>query len=114
MPTPNTTCRVSVPTVQITFVCSVVQNSEPMMKLVLAKWAADQVLAGGDPARVASDAIHYLHRRLHGHGGLILLDAKGRFGLAHNTPRMAWAVRTAEKQDHGIKIESTPALQPLP
>ncbi|MBZ5629516.1 MAG: isoaspartyl peptidase/L-asparaginase [Acidobacteriia bacterium] len=94
--------------------CSTTGWGEPMMKLVLAKWAADQVLAGGDPARVASDAIHYLHRRLHGHGGLILLDAKGRFGLAHNTPRMAWAVRTAEKQDHGIKIESTPALQPLP
>jgi beta-aspartyl-peptidase (threonine type) len=85
-----------------------------MMKLVLAKWAADRVLEGNHPAKVAPDAIHYLHRRLHGHGGIILLDGKGRFGLAHNTPRMAWAVRTPQKQDRGIKIESIPALQPLP
>ena len=94
--------------------CSTTGWGEPMMKLVLAKWAADQVLARGDPARVARDAIHYLHRRLHGHGGLILLDAKGRFGLAHNTPRMAWALRTPERQDHGIKVESILALQSLP
>jgi beta-aspartyl-peptidase (threonine type) len=94
--------------------CSTTGWGEPMMKLVLAKWAADQVMAGGDPARVAPDAMHYLHRRLHGHGGIILLDAQGRFGLAHNTPRMAWAVRTAESQDSGIKFESIPALQPLP
>ncbi len=79
---------------------------EPMMKLVLAKWAADRVLTGGDPATVASDAIHYLHRRLNGHGGMILLNARGRFGLAHNTPRMAWAVRTADHQECGIDRNS--------
>jgi beta-aspartyl-peptidase (threonine type) len=80
-----------------------------MMKLVLAKWAADQVLAGKDPARVAPDAIHYLHRRLHGHGGLILLDAQGRCGIAHNTPRMAWALRTAKRQEAGISFDPTTA-----
>jgi beta-aspartyl-peptidase (threonine type) len=85
--------------------CSTTGWGEPMMKLVLAKWAADQVLAGGDPAKVGPEAIHYLHRRLHGHGGIILLDARGRFGLAHNTPRMAWAVRTVNRQDCGINIE---------
>jgi beta-aspartyl-peptidase (threonine type) len=78
-----------------------------MMKLVLAKWAADQVLAGGQPDKVASAAIHYLHSRLHGHGGLILLDAKGRFGLAHNTPRMAWALRTPSRQEDGIRLDPT-------
>ena len=92
--------------------CSTTGWGEPMMKLVLAKWAADQVMAGGDPARVAPDAIHYLHRRLHGHGGIILLDAQGRYGLAHNTPRMAWAVRNAERRDRGIKIPS-PLSHPL-
>jgi beta-aspartyl-peptidase (threonine type) len=94
--------------------CSTTGWGEPMMKLVLAKWAADRVLEGHDPAKVAPDAIHYLHRRLHGHGGIILLDGKGHFGLAHNTPRMAWAVRTPEKQDRGIKIASIPAPQSLP
>lgn len=94
--------------------CSTTGWGEPMMKLVLAKWAADQVLAGGDPAQVAPAAIHYLHRRLHGHGGIILLDAQGRFGLAHNTPRMAWAVRTAERQDRGVRVEPAPIFEPLP
>lgn len=75
---------------------------EPMMKLVLAKWAADRVQAGGDPALVAAEAIAYVKRRLNGHGGIILLDAKGRFGLAHNTPRMAWALHTATTQECGI------------
>ncbi len=94
-----------------TAACSTTGWGEPMMKLVLAKWAADRVQAGGDPARVAGEAIHYLHRRLHGHGGMILLDAQGRFGMAHNTPRMAWALRTLERQDQGIKFAPS-QLQP--
>ncbi len=69
---------------------------EPIMKLVLGKWATDRVLSGGSPEQVAPDAITYLHRRLGGHGGIILLAPDGRYGLAHNTPRMAWGVHTAE------------------
>jgi L-asparaginase / beta-aspartyl-peptidase len=66
---------------------------EPMMKLVLAKWATDRVNSEASPEVVAKEAISYLHRRLHGHGGMILIDRKGRIGVAHNTPRMAWAVQ---------------------
>jgi beta-aspartyl-peptidase (threonine type) len=84
--------------------CSTTGWGEPMMKLVLAKWASDRVLEGKDPALVAPEAIHYLHRRLHGHGGIILLDAQGRFGLAHNTPRMAWALRSANRREQRIKV----------
>ena len=47
--------------------------------------------------------MNYLKQRLNGHGGIILLDAQGRFGIAHNTPRMAWALRTSQKQDAGIQ-----------
>src|SRR6516164_4449249 len=54
---------------------------EPIMKLVLAKWAADRVRSGGAPDATANEAMSYLHRRLQGHGGLILLDARGRFGI---------------------------------
>src|SRR5256886_15660670 len=64
---------------------------EPIMKLVLAKWAADRVESGSLPEWVASEAMNYLKQRLNGHGGIILLDAQGRFGIAHNTPRMACA-----------------------
>jgi len=75
---------------------------EPIMKLVLAKWATDRVESGSLPEWVASEAMNYLKQRLNGHGGIILLDALGRFGIAHNTPRMAWAIHTGEKQEAGI------------
>jgi L-asparaginase / beta-aspartyl-peptidase len=64
---------------------------EPIMKLVLGKWAVDRVPLLG-PEQAAEDAIAYLHARLEGHGGIILLGPDGRFGIAHNTPRMAWAL----------------------
>jgi len=75
---------------------------EPIMKLVLAKWAADRVESGSLPEWVAQEAMNYLQQRVNGHGGMILLDAQGRYGIAHNTPRMAWAVHTAEQQEAGI------------
>jgi beta-aspartyl-peptidase (threonine type) len=75
---------------------------EPIMKLVLAKWAADRVESGSLPEWVAQEAMNYLQQRVNGHGGIILLDAQGRFGIAHNTPRMAWALHTTQKQDSGI------------
>jgi beta-aspartyl-peptidase (threonine type) len=77
---------------------------EPIMKLVLAKWTADRVASGVPASESARDAIAYLHSRLNGHGGMIVLDAHGRFGIAHNTPRMAWAVRTISRDDAGIQI----------
>ena len=76
---------------------------EPIMKLVLAKWAADRVESGSLPEWAAQEAMNYLKQHLNGHGGIILLDAQGRFGIAHSTPRMAWALRTVQKQDAGIQ-----------
>jgi beta-aspartyl-peptidase (threonine type) len=76
---------------------------EPIMKLVLAKWAADRVQTGGAPDAVSQEAMFYLQRRLNGHGGMILLDQRGRFGIAHNTPRMAWAYRSTESEKAGIQ-----------
>ncbi|HEY6938956.1 MAG TPA: isoaspartyl peptidase/L-asparaginase [Terriglobales bacterium] len=76
---------------------------EPIMKLVLGKWAADRVAAGAPPQQSASEAISYLRQRLSGHGGIIVLDAQGRLGIAHNTPRMAWGFATPEQQASGIK-----------
>jgi L-asparaginase / beta-aspartyl-peptidase len=75
---------------------------EPIMKLVLAKWAADRAASGNLPQWVAAEAMNYLKDRVSGHGGIIVLDSQGRFGLAHNTPRMAWAVKTGTGIDSGI------------
>jgi beta-aspartyl-peptidase (threonine type) len=75
---------------------------EPIMKLVLGKWAVDRVAAGASPDEAAHAAIEYLFDRLGGHGGIILLDAAGRVGLAHNTPRMAWGLRTVAGVEIGV------------
>lgn len=76
---------------------------EPMMKLVFAKWATDHVTAEVGPAQVAPSAIQYLFQRLNGQGGIILLDRLGRVGLAHNTPRMAWAWRSGLETRSGLR-----------
>jgi beta-aspartyl-peptidase (threonine type) len=78
---------------------------EPIMKLVLGKWAVDRVQRGTAPEISAQDAIAYLFKRLQGHGGIILLGPDGRFGLAHNTPRMAWGIANAEGLRTGISSE---------
>ena len=76
---------------------------EPIMKLVLGKWAVDRVAAGASPDRgVRMTRSIILFDRLGGHGGIILLDTKGRVGLAHNTPRMAWGLRTAAGVEIGV------------
>jgi L-asparaginase / beta-aspartyl-peptidase len=79
---------------------------EPIMKLVLAKWAADRVSAGNMPEWSAQEAMNYLQQRVNGHGGIIVLNPEGHFGIAHNTPRMAWAYKTMKKQDAGIERSS--------
>ena len=75
---------------------------EPIMKLVLGKWAVDRVQAGDSPQAAATAAIDYLHTRLGGHGGVILLGPDGQVGLAHNTPRMAWGLATPDGSSVGI------------
>ncbi len=63
-------------------------------------WAT--LAAGASPDEAAHEAIDYLFDRLGGHGGIILLDADGRVGLAHNTPRMAWGLRTVAGVEIGV------------
>jgi beta-aspartyl-peptidase (threonine type) len=79
---------------------------EPIMKLVLAKWTADRIAAGNLPEWAAQEAMNYLKQRVNGHGGIIVLNPEGHIGIAHNTPRMAWAFRTVKTQDAGIVREN--------
>lgn len=76
------------------------------MKLVLGKWATDRLVSGSVPELAAREAIGYLNSRVNGHGGMILLDARGRYGISHNTPRMAWGVRTSSREQVGIEIRA--------
>jgi beta-aspartyl-peptidase (threonine type) len=77
---------------------------EPIMKLVLGKWATDRVAQGVTPQLAAQQAIAYLFTRLGGHGGIILLGPDGQFGLAHNTPGMAWGIADETGQRTGLSI----------
>jgi len=77
---------------------------EPIMKLVLGKWATDRVANGTAPEIAAREAISYLYNRLGGHGGIILLGPDGRFGLAHNTPAMAWGLATPSGFQTGLSV----------
>ena len=79
---------------------------EPMMKLVLSKWAADRVEDGLSPQESAQRALYYLKSRQNGHGGIIMVDTRGRIGLAHNTPRMAWAMRARTQERSGIEFRT--------
>jgi beta-aspartyl-peptidase (threonine type) len=69
---------------------------EAIMKVVLAKTAADLLRTGydrdpnGNAERAAKESIRILAERAKGTGGVILLDRAGRVGFAHNTPRMAY------------------------
>jgi beta-aspartyl-peptidase (threonine type) len=76
---------------------------EPIMKLVLAKWTADRIAAGNLPEWAAKEAMNYLQQRLNGHGGIIVLNTEGQIGIAHNTPRMAWALKTMHAEDAGVE-----------
>ncbi len=76
---------------------------EAMMKLVLGKWACDRVRSGATPEVAAVEALDYMKARLNGHGGMILLDPNGSYGIAHNTPRMAWAMKSLREEASGIE-----------
>jgi len=83
---------------------SVTGWGEPIMKLVLGKWATDRVASGASPEIAAREAIAYLYSRLGGHGGIILLAPDGCFGLAHNTPAMAWGLATPAGLQTGLTV----------
>jgi L-asparaginase / beta-aspartyl-peptidase len=77
---------------------------EAIMKIVMAKTAVDLLRRPAtcvdSPAGVACDvasanlaardAVHFLAKRTHATGGLILLDRDGNPAFAFNTPRMAY------------------------
>jgi beta-aspartyl-peptidase (threonine type) len=63
---------------------------EAIMKVLLSKTACD--LLKEHPAVASAEmALDLLRQRVQGLGGIILIDKRGDYGLAHNTPKMAFA-----------------------
>ncbi|MGQ9550333.1 MAG: isoaspartyl peptidase/L-asparaginase family protein [Roseiflexus sp.] len=83
--------------------CASTGWGESIIKVLPAKTATDFLGAGYTPADAARAAIERLEQRVHGLGGIILLDARGRVGFAFNTPRMAYAYRV-EGGDEGAGV----------
>ena len=65
-------------------------HGESIMKIVMAKTAADLLRDGAAPGSASSECVRLLARRTQGTGGLILVDREGRVGAAFSTPRMAY------------------------
>ncbi len=64
-------------------------HGEAIMKIVMAKTAADLLHHGSAPDAAVNECIRLLSRRTHATGGLILLDRAGRPAAAFSTPSMA-------------------------
>lgn len=78
--------------------CSTTGWGESIIKVLLAKTATDLIGQGNAPMDAARAAIDVLARRVGGLGGCILLDRRGRVGVAFNTPRMAFAYRSENEE----------------
>jgi beta-aspartyl-peptidase (threonine type) len=70
-------------------------HGESIMRIVMAKTAADLVENGRSAQEAADKAVEILTRRTSGTGGLIVIDRNGRLGVAFSTPHMTWAGRSA-------------------
>jgi beta-aspartyl-peptidase (threonine type) len=79
--------------------CASTGWGESIIKVLLAKTATDFLGAGYAPVEAARAAIERLEQRVHGLGGVILIDARGRVGFAFNTPRMAYAYRVEGQEE---------------
>ncbi len=77
---------------------------EAIMKASLAKTLADLIETGLSPQNAAQEAISRLEKRYSGYGGVIIINEKGEYGIAYNTPRMAWAVFTSSMSHPEIHV----------
>ena len=63
-------------------------HGEAIIRIVLAKSAADLLKVGEDPQAAARQAVDLLETKTGSTGGLILIDRRGRIGYARNTSHM--------------------------
>lgn len=70
---------------------SATSDSEALMRILAAGAVCERVASGRSPQEAAEEVLTLLAERTGGYRGLIVLDPRGRFGIAHTTPHMAWA-----------------------
>lgn len=72
-------------------------HGENILRVLLSKYAVDQLATGHDAQTAADAAIAYINRQFDpSMTGIILLDKEGRLGFAHSTPKIAVAMIGAD------------------
>ncbi|HXN31747.1 MAG TPA: isoaspartyl peptidase/L-asparaginase [Polyangiaceae bacterium] len=71
--------------------CSATGDGEAALRVCLARSAIELLRTRARPEQAARAAIRMMGSRVGGSGGVILVDAFGRLGLAYNTKTMVWA-----------------------
>ncbi|HEX4919494.1 MAG TPA: isoaspartyl peptidase/L-asparaginase [Candidatus Bathyarchaeia archaeon] len=75
---------------------------EQAMRLVISKMACD-LMTRKTAAEAARSTIRYATKRLGRGTGLLTLDHRGRFAVAHNTRYMSWASKDSNGALQGMK-----------
>jgi L-asparaginase / beta-aspartyl-peptidase len=79
-------------------------QGETIIRVGLARSVVDALRDGCDPARAAQLGIRELERRVGGQGGIIVVDALGRCGAAHNTPHMTFGSMHADLSGPAVQV----------
>lgn len=80
-------------------------QGELLMRMVISKSVCDLIGKGLRPKAATEQIMSCFEKQTKGHGGLIVLDANGDFGISHNTPFMTYAIDTIQGnyRESGIK-----------
>ena len=70
-------------------------HGEDFVRLAGCRRAVELLEEGMEAQTAATRLIEQLGATVNGLGGIIVVDAEGRPGVAHNAPQMSWAWRTA-------------------
>lgn len=72
-------------------------HGEALMKVLISKRVCDFVADGLSTQKACEAAIDVLTERVHGLGGVISVDVRGRIGIAFNTVAMPYAFAIGDK-----------------
>lgn len=77
-------------------------HGESLMKITITRYCVDRSRAGASPQEAARQAVAEADARVGGDAGIIVADAAGRVGAAHNTTEMPFAA--------GVVVAGTPLV----
>lgn len=88
-------------------------HGESILRVTLARWTVDRLVAGRTAQEAATDAMGEL-ARVNGRGGLIVVDRHGGAGFAYNTRRMARGVASRQGLRVGVDAPLDKTRMPTP